>query len=366
VTAHTTSRIEVHGKARTPLQQWFATGVEREMLAHGHRAAGEGEAPDLVLNLTDAARPRPYRRGSQATFVVGVVEVEERPEELLRAAYPVLVRSLSNLLVYLTHHEGAIETHFVTLEQGYYTLPVSDEDPDAYFADVYRRIAPLAASKLVINNVFEPDMPRSLWEGNERTAALMEAGRRLDRMNLLPAVFPLAEILGERDMNHVHRLFGLGGLSYGNLSVREDERRFWMSARGVDKGRLSEVGRDVLLISGYLPERAAMVVSASPSVEPRYASVDAIEHWTLYTTHPGIGAIIHVHAWMGGVASTRVNYPCGTYELAKEVAALVAAEPDPTRAVIGLKNHGLTITGRSLEDIFDRIDGRLLPQIPME
>jgi hypothetical protein len=134
----------------------------------------------------------------------------------------------------------------------------------------------------------------------------------------------------------------------------------------VDKGRLADVGRDILLITDYLPERDAMLVSASPRVEPRYASVDAIEHWTLYTTYPGIGAIIHVHAWMDGVSSTRVNYPCGTYELAKEVAALVADAPDPTRAVIGLKNHGLTITGRSLEDIFDRIDGRLIPQIPME
>jgi hypothetical protein len=69
---------------------------------------------------------------------------------------------------------------------------------------------------------------------------------------------------------------------------------------------------------------------------------------------------------MEGIASTRVNYPCGTYELAKEVSELVAASPDPSRAVVGLKNHGLTITGRSLEDIFERIDGRILPQVPME
>jgi hypothetical protein len=61
-----------------------------------------------------------------------------------------------------------------------------------------------------------------------------------------------------------------------------------------------------------------------------------------------------------------VNYPCGTYELAKEVAELVAAAPDPARAVVGLKNHGLTITGRSLADIFERIDGKILPQVPME
>ena len=34
-------------------------------------------------------------------------------------------------------------------------------------------------------------------------------------------------------------------------------------------------------------------------------------------------------------------------------------------AVIGLKNHGLTITGPDLEEIFARIDGRILRQVPM-
>jgi hypothetical protein len=68
---------------------------------------------------------------------------------------------------------------------------------------------------------------------------------------------------------------------------------------------------------------------------------------------------------MDGVDSTHINYPCGTYELAYEVAQLVRRQPDPGRAVIGLRNHGLTITGRDLQDIIERIDGRLLPTVPM-
>lgn len=359
-------RIRLWGKARTPLLQWFAEGVERELIARGHLHSSDGEDPNLVLNLTDPLHPRPYRRKSQGTFVVGVVEVGERPQDLLKAAYPLLVRSLSNLLIYITRTNGHSEVHFVTLEQGFYTIPLDQSDPDVFFQEIYRRISPLASTRLVINNIFETDLSPDLWNGNEKTEALADAGRRLDRMHLLPTSFPIAEIIGDRDMNHVRRLFGIGGLSYGNLSVREDAKRFWMSARGVNKGKLGEIGRDILLIDGYLPDRNAMTVSVPPNVEPRAASVDAIEHWTLYTRHPTIGAIIHVHAWMDGVVSTRVNYPCGTYELAKEVAELVAAAPDPSRAVVGLKNHGLTITGRSLADIFERIDGRILPQVPME
>ena len=78
-----------------------------------------------------------------------------------------------------------------------------------------------------------------------------------------------------------------------------------------------------------------------------------------------MGAIIHVHAWMEGIPSTDVNYPCGTIELATAVAELVRRSPDPSRAVIGLRNHGMTITGRSLDDIMERVDGKILPQVPM-
>lgn len=360
------SQIAFVGEPGSSFLRWFAKGLEHELLDHGHRRTADGEEPDLVVNFTDAERPRPYRRKAQGTFVVGVIEVDGRPENLLRAAYPLLVRSLSNLLIYITHEGEQTSTHFVTLEQGYYTVGGAREGKADYFAEVYRRLAPLATSRLVINNVFEPDLEPELWDGDEITRALFRAGQKLDAMKLLPAAFPIGEILGERDLAHVKRLFGIGGLSYGNLSARKDEHRFWMSASGVDKSNLREIGRDLLLITGYIPERNAMRVSVPPHVEPRRASVDAIEHWNLYAEHPQIGAIIHIHAWMEGITSTTVNYPCGTYELAQEVAELVRAAPDPARAVIGLKNHGLTITGHSLDEIFARIEGKILPQVPME
>jgi hypothetical protein len=68
---------------------------------------------------------------------------------------------------------------------------------------------------------------------------------------------------------------------------------------------------------------------------------------------------------MEDIASTRINYPCGTIELATGVADLVRQAPDPVHAVIGLRNHGLTITGESLDEIFARIDGKIQRQVPM-
>ena len=108
-----------------------------------------------------------------------------------------------------------------------------------------------------------------------------------------------------------------------------------------------------------------MILSVPPNVEPRRVSVDAIEHWMIYQHHPDVGAILHVHAWMEGIAATDINYPCGTAELAGAVAELIAAEPDPAHAVIGLRNHGITATGESLGEILDRIEPGLLRQVPM-
>ena len=54
-----------------------------------------------------------------------------------------------------------------------------------------------------------------------------------------------------------------------------------------------------------------------------------------------------------------------TRGMGKMTARLLAETPDPARAVIGLKNHGLTITGHDLEDVFSNIRGRLQTQVPM-
>jgi len=173
------------------------------------------------------------------------------------------------------------------------------------------------------------------------------------------------EYLDERDLRHVMRLYQVGGLSYGNLSARKDETRFWMSASGVDKSKLEVIGRDILLVTGYVPERKAMRLSVPPNIEPRRVSVDAIEHWLIYRENPQVGAILHVHAWADGAPCTEMTYPCGTYQLGRAVADIVRVAPDPVHAVVGLKNHGLTITGESLDEILSRVSGSLVRNVPM-
>jgi ribulose-5-phosphate 4-epimerase/fuculose-1-phosphate aldolase len=361
-----------HGRPTGRRLAWFLNGIGG-VLAESGWLPRDVAGPDtqVVLHVLDLARPRPYRRKRAPTFVVAVASLPERPADLLRTGYPLLVRGLANLAV-LVSDDGRPAAHFVTLEQGTATVEHRGDD-HAFFAAIYERLEPLASSRLVIANEFEPDLARELWTGDEQTRQLQRAGERLAALDLLPSPFPIEEILSERDLRHVKLLYGIGGLSYGNVSARRLPPtdgglgpEFWMSASGVDKAQLREVGRDVLLVRGYDPERDAMVLSVPAPATSNRVSVDAIEHWMIYREHPGVGAIVHVHAWIPGTPATEINYPCGTLELAGAVADLVRRAPDPTRAVVGQRNHGLTITGPDLDEIFRRIDGRVVRQVPMD
>jgi ribulose-5-phosphate 4-epimerase/fuculose-1-phosphate aldolase len=347
-------------------KQWFVDGLKQIMVDRGHVFHAE-PIPDLrlVLYFIDTENRQPYRRKAQATFVTAIVELGEQPDDVMQAGYPFLLYAHANLVILLIPGDNGTEAHFLTMEQGHYTV-YYEGDEQAFFDEIYQRLYPLASSRLVINNEFRTDLEQELWDGDEITEQIKRGGRMLDELDLLPAPFPIENFLNEREMRYMKRLYGIGGLSYGNLSSRKDDERFWMSASGVDKAKLETIGRDIMLVSGFDPSQPAMLISVPREVEPRRVSVDAIEHWMIYREHPGVGAIIHVHAWVDGIASTEMNYPCGTIELAEAVAELVRREPDPAHAIIGLRNHGITVTGESIEEILQRLEGKIIPQVPMQ
>jgi len=361
------------GEPSDERMRWFADGLRTAMLAQGYTEVAQA-GPDVavVLHFLDPDNARPYRRKNAPTFVVALASLDAPPDDLLRTGYPLLVRGLANLCVMVSPVPEGSAAHFVTLEQGTYAIDTATGDDEYFFKSVFSRVEPLATSRLVIGNEFTSDLHEDLWGGDAVTEQITRAGERLDALDLLPAAFPIEEILSARDLRHVKLLYGIGGLSYGNVSARravgrgEPEPQFWMSASGVDKSSMREIGRDILLVNGYDASRDVMQLSVPPSVEPRRVSVDAIEHWMIYREHPDVNAILHVHAWIEGTVATEINFPCGTVELAESVAELVRRAPDPSRAVVGQRNHGLTITGHSLDEIFERIDGKIVRKVPMD
>lgn len=326
------------------------------------------EAHIVFQRVSDQTRP--FRRRTYAIYVVGVLfvdSIDPNDPNLLAQYYPYLIRSLSNILVVVAGHP---DLYITTLERGIFPVrPINNSTSDwttKCYRELVFRLKPLMQSHLIINNHFSPDLPESLWKGTSETTSLIKAGVVLEQWDLLPTPFPIDQLLPAEDFQHLRRLFGIGGLSYGNLSVRHDDSSFWMSASGVNKAKMQDIGRDILLVTDYDVQREGMLLSVPSHVTPRRASVDAIEHWKIYRSHPEVGAIIHIHAWMENIPATEINYPCGSIELAEAVSHHVNQAPDPARWVVGLKNHGLTITGKSLDDILQRVDGHVLRQVPMQ
>lgn len=354
------------------LRDQIAEGITQACLGHGHEISSERNDIQFVLNLTDVESPCAFRRRAQSIFVISVVAVERFKANLHSLCYTTLVRSLSNLILCAVGSsgfrfesaKGATEIYFTTPEAGFYHLPFDSEA-------VYQRLIPIAGAHFATQNRFTTDLPARYWETSPIVEKLKGYGKELDNLGVLPAPFPIRELLSEGDMRHLHKIFGITGLSYGNLSARESipelgSTTFWMTGRGVNKAQISKVGKDVLLVKGFDETQGAALVSVPPHFDPKArASVDAVEHALIYRTFPDVGAIVHVHAWMDGVRCTRQNYPCGTRELAEEVVTLLRQTDNPSRTAIGLKNHGLTITGHSLDDVFERIRGQLLTEVPM-
>jgi ribulose-5-phosphate 4-epimerase/fuculose-1-phosphate aldolase len=345
----------IWGTPASPEQEEWVRAIGRQFERDDFTRVDDIADADFVLNMFAVDDPKAFRRSSRGTYSAAFYELPHEPEDVLKESYPMLVRTLSNVVVLRTPGNRA---WFTTMERGTYSV---SDDP----AEIYERLEPLATSRLVIDNEWLPDLEPELWDGDEITTDIGAAGRRLDELDLLPSPFPVEDYLSGRDLRHVMRLYSVGGLSYGNLSARKDADRFWMSASGVDKSKLEVVGQDILMVSGFDDERGIIVLSVPPGIDPKRVSVDAIEHWMIYQAHPDVGAILHVHAWMEGIPATDINYPCGTQELAVAVADLIAVEPDPAHAVIGLRNHGITCTGESLSEILDRVAPKVLRQVPM-
>ena len=349
------------GPGDGPLLDDFRRALRQEWERRGYAFVDDAEVAGVIFNFVYPGKPKPFRRRNRSIYVTAVSHSPTAPKDVLRNGYPMLVRALANLALLVVPGDAC---YFVTLEQGSYSVP-DPGDLEQWVSDIVDRVEPLATARLVIDNRFDPDLEPELWDGDELTEQLYDAGKRLDRLGLLPAPFPLEEIVGPDDMRYIKMAYGIGGLSYGNLSVRKDANRYWMSASGVDKSNLRVIGRDILMVKGYEPDTSTMLLSVPPGVEPRRASVDAIEHWMIYQEHPQVGAIVHVHAWINDIKATEFNYPCGTRELAVAVADIIREAPQPGSTVVGLKNHGLTITGPTLTDIFERIEPVIEVQVPM-
>ncbi|UCH24843.1 MAG: class II aldolase/adducin family protein [Trueperaceae bacterium] len=349
-----------------PLLASCVAAIVEECLRQGHALVARDEHHKFVLNITDLVHPAVHRRRSRDEMVVSIGIVDPATDDIRSVCYSALIQTVSNMLfgIQPSANGSPPKVYTVTPEVGFFETSF---DP----AKIYQVMLPVVSAHFVLGNRISVGLPPVEELDAFEVDDLIRYGSVLDRLGLLPAPFPLGDVLSEELQQHLFRIFEIKGLSYGNLSARAtvpgfDDPVFWMTARGVDKAHLRRVGKDILLVTGYDEASGTMNVSVPPEYDRRArVSVDAVEHYLIYSTFPDVGAIVHVHAWIDGVSCTRQNYPCGTRELADEVVRLLKCANTPEKALVGLKNHGLTVTGADLGDIFGRIEGKLLTTVPM-
>jgi ribulose-5-phosphate 4-epimerase/fuculose-1-phosphate aldolase len=342
----------------------FTEEIVAACIRRGDNLTESNDGINYVLNLCELNNPKPFRRKAKSVFVITIISGNrqfEDEKELKAECYNALIKSLANLLIYISPD---LTTHFTTPEAGFY---------DIFFnaCEIYKKMEPIITSHFATENSFSTDLPFEYRNGTYITSQIKFYGKVMDELGVLPVPFPLKDFLTIEQMKHIYKIYGITGASYGNLSARENitslgSNTFWMSGRGVDKSNLNLVGKDILLVKDFNFETGTGIISVAENYDKKArVSVDAVEHALIYKTFKNVGAIIHVHAWMDGILCTRQNYPCGTIELAEEVVSLLKRTNNPQSAVVGLKNHGLTITGESLKAIFDRVTGKLIKEVEM-
>jgi len=359
-------KFKVNRVSNCPDLLYLCNNLTRVIVKKGNEQVSSDENSSFVLNIIDLESPKAFRRKCQEEMVVSVTLVKDPIPDLKASCYVALVKSISNILFCISLQEGKErpKAYSITPEVGFTEF---NYDPDS----MYKYMYPVISSHFVLRNKLFNDL---ILEENEiipEVEDLKAFGRVLHNLGVLPAPFPLIELLDKDLIDQLYRLYQIKGLSYGNLSIRNKNHNlgvtsYWMTARGVDKSNLKGIGKDMLLVKGFDKESGEMLVSVPPGYDPRIrVSVDAIEHYLIYREFPETGAIVHVHAWIDDVLCTTQSYPCGTWELAENVVKLLKKTSSPERTEVGLKNHGLTITGPDIKDIFRRIRGRLKTNVPM-
>lgn len=206
--------------------------------------------------------------------------------EVVEAARAAMARIGTPKVVFVTGDRWTgevLETTYCTMEGGH---PTDLDDPVERLRD---RLVTMACA-VEVGGRYEvvPDaIPREDWERSEIPDALMEAGRRMDRLELLPPPRRLDEFVGPELTRKYNRFLGLKGFSEGMLFAVDPESGTTMvTASGswdVDKRTLR---RDEVVPITRKDE--VVVVLAPEGIRPKGPSVEAWEVLALLEVVPKV------------------------------------------------------------------------------
>jgi L-fuculose-phosphate aldolase len=161
-------------------------------------------------------------------------------------------------------------------------------------------------------------------------------------------------------MDRIYRN-GMTTLSGGNLSIRDDDDRIWITPAGVDKGKLTP--RDIVCVT---PDGVV--------IGPHRPSSELPFHRAIFTRRPDLRAIVHAHApALVSFSIARQTPNTSIIPQAQRVCGMVGYAPYAVPAsealgesiantfadgynVVLLENHGIATGGLSLLDAYHRLE----------
>jgi hypothetical protein len=310
---------------------------------------------------------REYKLARRPDNLVLFLTIRERPstmkhKQMIELSRTAMARSGSPKIVFLSgdRNTGELwETTYTTLEGGHPTDKVEERDVVTMLRD---RLISMACARDVGADyiVLDNKISRAQWEITRTPEALIEAGHRMDKLNLLPAPKNVAEYVSPELANIYNRYLNMKGFSEGMLFAFDPETETLMvTASGswnVDKRALKR--EEVVPIGGM--EGHKILVYAPEGIKPKGPSVEAVEMYTLLMSVPKtrvskdtngvwhadpngdklvpmIRAGVHTHVgvtrideeWVEDMGLNRRDYPygfgCGT-DLMKQLACTCAGK----------------------------------------
>ena len=114
-------RYAVAGSPTSPELEAFVTAVAREFERDGFERVDSVDDADFVLNMVDGANPKAFRRKSRGTYSASFYELSTTPADVLKESYPMLVRTLANVVLLHVPGQGC---WFTTMERGTYEVSI--------------------------------------------------------------------------------------------------------------------------------------------------------------------------------------------------------------------------------------------------
>ncbi len=295
-----------------------------------------------------------------------------------------------------------------SMEGSHKAVEFAGRNEDDVYAELVDRLTHLAGAQISSHWEVDYSMPPSAWESTRVPQEIIDTGKRLRALGLLPDVL-LEDYTTPRRAKEIRLFLEVSGLTVGNMSAWDESLNVMqITGSGFDKGNLAR--EQIVAIKRVNDARDGTIVWAPPGARRVKPSVESFDQavafyasalWQrgdlpngglrelrskLHDPHlldalndhaPFFRSIVHLHVWPQKVLdSKRVQFvnvdpqlcahhsSCGTMPLAMySVEAMLRGlrqmPNDAQIILVGLPNHGLLAASKfRLGEMIDQLDPR--------